>query len=108
MFYILLIIPHLLIMTGLLALAYYAKTPGSEEPYWRPDVGYDDPPPAGPQPGSGPGGLPLPDANAPRRRLRVGERLADLYPRRLRRGHVPRQPDRVPSGATTGGRPRAE
>jgi hypothetical protein len=98
MFYILLIIPHLVLMAGFLWFAYTVSAGGGEDA----DAGwgrwdYDFEPPPGPNPAPGAGGPPLPDAGQPRRRLRVGERLAELYPRRLRRGHGPRVPDREPA-----------
>jgi hypothetical protein len=54
------------------------------------------PPPRGPQ-----GGIPLDDATPARVRIRGGERLADMLPRRSRRGD--REPERSPVRET---RPR--
>ena len=51
--------------------------------------------PPAPQPPSGPGGLPLPNAEPARVRLREPGRLADLLPRRPRR--PAREPEREPT-----------
>jgi hypothetical protein len=89
MFYALLILPHLLALVGLGVYAYRTSPA-------QPSDGWDDnpwePPPGGPEPPSG--GPPLVDASAPRRRLRVGERLPALYPRPSRREHEREEPVR--------------
>jgi hypothetical protein len=106
MFYLLLIIPHLLAILG---LAWYAYRTGfREDDSAEFGDGSDDgsggvrPPP--PHPVSPRGGPPLPDAVPPRRRIRVGERLSDLHPSPPRRDTEPvdprREPSRAPSGAT--------
>ncbi|MFZ0092203.1 MAG: hypothetical protein WAL63_22070, partial [Solirubrobacteraceae bacterium] len=83
MFYLLLIVPHLLAITGLLAFALRSNVGGANE---ASDGGWDgdDGSPRQPAPGPGPatGGPPLPDANEPRRRVRVGERLSEQHPPR--------------------------
>jgi len=68
------------------------------EPPYRPggsDGGGGQHVPPGPRPPSGPDGLPLPDAQPARVRLRGPGRLADLLPRRSRR--PVREPERRPS-----------
>src|SRR5438309_8676090 len=69
------------------------------EPPWRPGGGSDggggQPVPPGSPPPAGPGGLPLPDAEPARVRLREPGRLADLLPRRPRR--PAREPERRPT-----------
>jgi hypothetical protein len=68
------------------------------EPPRRRDNGSDggggQRPPHVPPPPSGPGGVPLPDAQPARVRLREPSRLADLLPRPQRRRS--REPDRQP------------
>jgi hypothetical protein len=98
MFYLLLALPHIAGLAALLAIAYRTDAGGSPE---EGDGGHDGgdgrrDPPRGPVPPPSGGGVPLPDAGAPRRRLLVGERLAELYPRRLRRDQHPR-PQRQPT-----------
>jgi hypothetical protein len=97
MFYLLLALPHVVGMAALLAIAYRTSSGGSAD---EGDGGIDDgggrgDPPPEPTPRPSGGGLPLEHADPPRRRLRVGERLAELYPRRLRRDHAP-APQRAP------------
>jgi hypothetical protein len=96
-FYFLLIIPHLVACVGLIAWAIRVQ-PGvfGDSGAEGSDGGGGLEPPLDPQPQGPSGGLPLDgDAVPPRRRLRVHERLADLYPRKPRRTHEPVQP-RVP------------
>ncbi|MGO9973016.1 MAG: hypothetical protein ACLP01_09450 [Solirubrobacteraceae bacterium] len=100
MIYLLLIVPHLLLMAGLLAFAYQSSR-------WLGGDGHDEgeggngggppTPPRAPEPAPSGNGLPMRDAAAPRRRLRVGERLADLHPRRPRRAHDRQDPQRAPT-----------
>jgi hypothetical protein len=93
MFYLLLILPHLLALVGLAAFAYYSSAcePSQDSPGGWDHRGGEPPPP---EPDRGPslGGPPLDDATLPRRRMRVGERLSELYPGAPRRAHDPNQP----------------
>ncbi len=91
MIYLLLIVPHIALIAGLLAFAYYSHRAVVNEDDDGGSYGYriEQPPPRPPQPLPSGGGLPLSDSTAPRRRLRAGERLLDLHPGRLRRGHAP-------------------
>jgi hypothetical protein len=93
MFYALLILPHLLALIGLALFAYWssAAEPGDDDQGGWPGRPGEDPPP-GPEPGPGLAGPPLVGAAPPRRRLRVGERLSELHPRRSRREREPQQP----------------
>jgi hypothetical protein len=99
MFYALLILPHLLALVGLAVFAYRT---GAAEPCDDDYGGWGgsgrDQPPRGPEPPPPFRGLPLGGATAPRRRLRVGERLSELYPRRSRRAHGREQPARPREG----------
>jgi hypothetical protein len=98
-FYLLLALPHVLGICALLWIAARAGTNSvatGEAPEGGADGGGGQQPPHTPQPLPPDGGLPLSDAGQPRRRLRVGERLAELYPRRLRRQHEPAPPQRTP------------
>lgn len=99
MFYLLLIVPHTVALCGLAFYAYKSQVrPVSDDPSSGP--GWDDgdaAPPRMPRPGPSAGGLPLPGATPPHRRLRVGERLAELYPRRRRRDHAPQPSPRTPA-----------
>jgi hypothetical protein len=62
--------------------------------------GDGDPAPPPDSGGDRDGALPLPHAEPAPVRLREPGRLADGYPRRLRRpDHVPGEPERTPSGA---------
>jgi len=100
MIYLLLIVPHLLALGGLLMFAIRTGATAPGEDGYGDHGGGGDWPPRRPGPPPGPNGLPLDGAVAPRRRLRVGERLAELHPRRGRRDHdVPRTPRRAPTGA---------
>lgn len=98
MVYLFLIIPHLLALVVLLGFAIRSGSRGQERgdsgDGW--DDGPNGPPPPAPKPsGFGP---PLPDAALPRRRVRVGGRLSELYPPRPRREIEPdRAPVRTPS-----------
>lgn len=91
MIYLLLILPHVVLIAGLLAFAYCSKGTAVAEGDDGRSYGYgtDDAPPRAPGPVPSGGGLPLTDASPPPRRLRVGERLADLHPRHRRRAHRP-------------------
>lgn len=91
MFYLLLILPHVLAIGGLLGFALHSAAGGANG---EPDEGSDGggglrPPPSRPRPRppSPSGGLPLSDADPPRRRLRAGERLSELHPALPRREH---------------------
>jgi hypothetical protein len=97
MIYLLLIVPHIAMIAGLLAFAYYSHraTLNEDDDGGTYGTGAEEPPRA-PQPLPSGGDLPLSDSTAPRRRLRVGERLFDLHPRRLRREHAPAHPQRKP------------
>ena len=103
MFYLLLIIPHLTAISGLLFFAYRSGAGDTGEE--RPGGSGGSPvqvPPRGPRPGPSGTGPPLPDATAPRRRMRVGGRLSELHPGRLRREHAPSAPERTPSRTERG------
>lgn len=112
MLYALMIIPHLLAFVVLLGFVLRSGFHGEESDDFR--DGWDDggphDPPSGPRQGPSLDGPPLPDADPPRRRIRVGERLSDLYRRRPRREIEPGEPvpDQAPSrtGAASGTRPR--
>jgi hypothetical protein len=100
MFYLLLIVPHVLALGGLFALAFRTRSGGAGEegeggPGGPPN---DPPPPTAPGPVPSGGGLPLEHAEPPRRRLAPGERLAEQYPRPARREHEPARPQRSPAG----------
>ncbi len=98
MFYLLLIVPHTLALGGLALYAYRSQaSPVGDDPSGPGWDGGDAAPPRGPRPGPPTTRLPLPGATPPRRRLRFGERLADLYPRRRRRDHAPRPSPRTPA-----------
>ena len=92
MLYVLLIIPHLVAVAGLLAYALQSAPI---------DAGEDDGPESGSKPPLGPSPRPpvdhmlLPEAVAPRRRMRGGERLSDLHPPRSRRERPVHQPSRL-------------
>jgi hypothetical protein len=96
MFYALLIVPHLLALIGLAVFAYrsgVAEPCDDDGPGWD-DRGPEQPPP-GPVPGP-PSDMPaLIDAGPPWRRVRVGERLSELYPPPPRREHDRKQPVRT-------------
>ena len=91
---------------GCLLLVMFMRS--EETPQWRPPSdddesgggggGGNDRTPAHPKGSRPPGGIPLPDAEQSRHRLRGGGRLADAYPRRGRRA-VP-EPQRVPPRRT--------
>ncbi len=91
MIYLLLILPHIAMIAGLLAFAYYSHRTVVGEGDDGGSYGYrtDAPAPRSPKPVPSGGGLPLADSASPRRRLRGGERLSEIYPRRLRRQHLP-------------------
>ncbi|MGO9754914.1 MAG: hypothetical protein ACLP22_26240 [Solirubrobacteraceae bacterium] len=98
MIYVLLILPHIAMIAGLLAFAYYSHHAVVHDDDDGSTYGSrgEESPPRAPQPVPSCGGLPLSESAPPRRRLRVGERLSELYPRRLRREHAPapREPAR--------------
>jgi hypothetical protein len=100
-FYLALIIPHLVLMGALLAFAYYSHRvvvddAGESGPRWS--DGDQGEPPREPLPGPSGGFLPLAHSAPPRRRLHAGERLSDLHPARPRRGREgdPYEPRRTP------------
>ena len=102
MFYLLLIIPHLLAVGGLLFFAY--RTDAGQLGGGAHGGSYGDgsePTPGGPRPGPSVLGPPLPEATQPRR-LRVGERLS-APARRRRREHRP-LPRRAPRETESGDR----
>ena len=90
MIYVVLIIPHLLAISGLLAFAHRTGVSEvSEDPYGGSDGDHgEQPPPRAPQPGPVIFGLQLANATPPRRRIQPGERLSHVHPRRLRREHA--------------------
>jgi hypothetical protein len=102
-FYLLLIVPHLLALTGLFAWAARVQPGGvSDMEVDGSDGGGGGGGGGGPEPPLDPApvkpsdGLPvIGDAVAPARRLRVGERLADRHHPIPRRDHEP-VPPRVP------------
>jgi hypothetical protein len=95
MFYLLLILPHLLALAGLAAFAYYSSaTEASDDDSGGWGGVQDAGPPSGPVPLPPDGMLPPQSGASPRRRLRVGERLSELYPPRPRRQHEPKHPAR--------------
>ncbi len=93
MFYLLLIIPHLIALAAL--LGYALRTAPSDDPAGE-SAGSDgepNPPPNPPRLDPPLGGPPLPDAAPSARRLRDAERVCDLRPRprgRERPDHPPR------------------
>ena len=100
-FYLLLIVPHILALGGLFAFAWQTldgQAGADDDADFGSGGGGGSPVPAGPRPDAPSGGLPLPGAEAPRRRLRVGEQLVELYPPVPRRGGEPREPAREPAG----------
>jgi hypothetical protein len=100
MFYLLLILPHVLAIGGLLA---FALCTASSAPSGEADEGTDGGdggqrlPPTAPEPAPPRGGLPLGDSDPPRRRLRVGEQLSDLHRALPRRDRGPHRPPRTPA-----------
>jgi hypothetical protein len=99
MFYLLLILPHLLAVVGLLAWALRTaanSSDGEAEGLSDGGGGLGVPPPE-PRPVTPNGGLPLDGSNPPRRRLRAGERLSELHPMPARRDREPHRPERVPA-----------
>jgi hypothetical protein len=101
MFYLLLILPHVLAIGGLLAFALCSSSGACTD---RADEGTDGGggggqrrPPTAPQPAPPRGGLPLGDAQPPWRRLRVGEQLSELYQPSRRRDRGPHRPPRTPA-----------
>jgi hypothetical protein len=90
MIYVLLIVPHVLAISGLLAFACWSMIGD--------DAGLDGDqggqPPSLPEPRPPLTGPPLPNASSPRRRIHVGERLSEVHPQRPRRVHDPPQPTR--------------
>jgi hypothetical protein len=99
MFYLLLIVPHVLALGGLFAIAFRTSAGGSGDDEKGGPGGppTDPPPPRAPQPVPSGGGLPLEHADHPRHRLPPGERLAEQYPRPVRREHEPPEPRRAPT-----------
>jgi hypothetical protein len=102
MFYLLLIFPHVLAIGGLLTFALCSAAGGaSGEPEEGSDGGGGGlrTPPSEPQSPPSGGGLPLGDAEPPRRRLRVGEQLSELHHPPARREHErdPQRPSRTPA-----------
>jgi hypothetical protein len=79
----------------LIPLALYRRDSHRDPPDSDPGDGWEKPPdPPTPPPRGPQGGIPLDDATPARVRIRGGERLADLSPRRSRRGG--REPERKP------------
>jgi hypothetical protein len=99
MFYLLLIIPHVVALGGLFAFAFYTNTdtPGDEQEDGGDGRDGGQQLPRTPPPAPSGGGLPLSQSSPPRRRLRVGESLAELHPRPPRRDRDPRRPSRTPT-----------
>jgi hypothetical protein len=95
MFYALLILPHIIAISGLMMFAFRSgedRSRDDPEGDWRRDDDRPTPPAPRPNPATGP---PLPDAEQPRR-LHVGEQLSERVVRRPRRAHPPREPERAP------------
>jgi hypothetical protein len=106
MFYLLLIIPHLVALTALLGYAVRsAPREANDEPSGESSGPAGEPkPPPNPPPLAPPaGGPPLPDAAPLGRRLRDPEEIYDLRPRRQRRQHPDHPPKPAPkmTGART-------
>jgi len=104
MFYLLLIVPHLVALGGLFAFAFRAEAgrAGDEEPGGFDGNDGGQQPPLAPQPTPSGGGLPLlpmSQCSPPHRRLHVGERLSELHPPQPRRGVEPNHPQRTPANA---------
>lgn len=95
-FYVLLIIPHVLAIAGLIGFAFRITEDGPSEEGFEETEGGDGGSPVPTPPSRPQGGLPLPEAIPPSRRLRAGEHLADLHPRPARREHEPEPPRRAP------------
>ncbi len=97
-FYLLLTLPHLFALCALLIWAVRVGpgglTGGAEE---ESDGGGGQQPPNEPRPERPSGGLPLDGGPPPARRLRVGERLADLHPPVPRRDHEPARAPHIPA-----------
>jgi hypothetical protein len=96
MFYVLMVIPHLVAIAGLLVYAFRsAPVDGGEDDYGEfrgPEGGPKAPVDPSPEP---PVDFPvLTHVAAPHRRMRGGKRLSDLHPRRTRREHPARTPSR--------------
>lgn len=92
MFYLLLIIPHLVALAALLGYALRAaptEDPGAES---SGSEGTPDPPPSRPRLGPPGDGPPLPDAAPSGRRLRDAEELSDVRPHHRRRREHPGHP----------------
>jgi len=105
MIYLLLIIPHLLALTGLLWYALRSRPVDASEDSGGRFPGADGepkPPPQTPPTGPVVGGPPLAHATAPERRLRDAERLSDLHPRRTRREHHSPEPSPTPQASGEG------
>lgn len=96
-FYLLLVIPHVLALGGLFAWAARVNPGGADDGAEGSDGGGGLETPLDPQPVRPSGGLPLEGGEPPARRLRVGERLADLHPLPPRRDHEPEPSPRVPA-----------
>jgi hypothetical protein len=96
-FYVLLIIPHILAIAGLIGFAFRITEDGpSPEEGFDQTEGGDGGSPVPTRPSRPQGGLPLPEAIPPPRRLRAGEQLADLHPRPARRERESEPPHRAP------------
>jgi hypothetical protein len=97
-FYLLLVVPHVVALGGLFAWAARVDPCGvGEDGVDGTDGGGGLEPPRKPRPLGPSGGLPLDSGEPPARRLRVGERLADLHPPPSRRDHNPAPAPRVPA-----------
>lgn len=100
MFYLLLALPHILVLCGLMVFAFRsqvgAQSDEEDEPGGADGGGGGQHIPRAPRPAPGGGGLPLEHCEAPWRRLNPGERLAEMYPGRSRRDHIPVRPQRTP------------
>lgn len=94
------VLPHLVVMAGLAVFAWLStdpQEPGGDTRFGGLEGDREPPLEPRPVPPVGGGGLPLPDAGTPRRRLRSHERLEELYPAAPRRGddrpgHAPERP----------------
>ena len=99
-FYLLLAIPHIAALGGLFIWAARVEPCSPSDEHFGGSEGGDggSGTPLGPNPVQPSGGLPLDGSEPPARRLRVGERLADLHPPVPRRDpeHAP-VPPRVPA-----------
>ena len=108
MFYLLLIIPHLVAIAGLLAYALRASPfDESEESQGGSSGSGGRPPLPSPPPATPSGSSPRVPREVSRRRIRDAEPHSKLHPRRARREHPTRQPNPAPKADIGGRAPEA-